>query len=272
MRMVPTASDRKNVLLFPEISKTPENGKAIRVVVENRFTATSRAIDQLTHSLNDFAHFVFLTKHFSNLVFTNENDTSNLDLVYIHLKAYRSPFVPYRTHLYSAVSSLSSGCVTPTFLTPTSKTEINNELSMEEFHCGTKLIPALQVSNEATFYEVQVVSEVSILASGITGVLGIPMNSKSAIFKTLRAIPLYQPNENGFTVSLYQLRHDYLAFATDKSQYAVFSFATLQQCCGTNRIRLCREGFLTATGITLLCSTSLFCNFSVRTLRKFHVE
>ena len=98
------------------------------------------------------------------------------------------------------------------------------------------------------------------------------MNSKSATFNILRAIPVYQPNEDGSTASLYQFRHDFLAIATDKSQYAELGVATLQQCSGTNRIKLCRKGFSTTTDVTLLCLTSLFYNFSVPALRNCHVE
>ena len=87
--MVQTANDRKFVLLGLEKSKTQENIKAIRDVVENRFTATSRALDQLTHSLNCFAQCVVHTKHFSNLAFKVENCTSYVDLVNTHLKTYR---------------------------------------------------------------------------------------------------------------------------------------------------------------------------------------
>ena len=115
---VQTANDRKFVILGSDISKTQENVKAIREVVENRFTARSRATDQLTRSLNVFDHCVVHTKQFSNLVFKVENYTSYLDLVFTHLKAYRSAFVSYRTNIYSAVSSLSSACVTRNFLTP----------------------------------------------------------------------------------------------------------------------------------------------------------
>ena len=42
---------------------------------------------------------------------------------------------------------------------------------MEEVHRGTKLTPAIQVGSEATYYEVQIVLEVSILASGSSVVL-----------------------------------------------------------------------------------------------------
>ena len=67
MKTVQTANDKKFVLLGSEISKTQETVKAVSDVVENRFTATSRAIDQLTRSLNFFHHCAVHTKHFSTL-------------------------------------------------------------------------------------------------------------------------------------------------------------------------------------------------------------
>ena len=100
MKTVQTADDRKFVLLGSEILETQENVKATRDVVENRFTATSRAIDQLTCSLNFFDHCVVHTKQFSNFVFRVKNYTSYLDLVFIRLQTYRSVFVSYRSNLY----------------------------------------------------------------------------------------------------------------------------------------------------------------------------
>ena len=146
---------------------------------------------------------------------------------------------------------------------------------MEEVHCGTKLTPATQVGYEAIHYDVQIVfQKLSILACGISVVLGIPINRKSATFNNLRAIPFQQPNEDGSTASLYQFRHDYLAIATDKSRYAELSVATIQQCFGTNRIKLCR--FSTTTNVTSLCLTSVFqlshsCYSKLSALRN-HVE
>ena len=93
LKMVQTANDRKFVLLGSEISKTQEIVKAIRIVVENCFTPTSRVTNQLTRCLNFFDHCVVHTKQFNNLAFKLENYTSYFDLVYTHLKAYRSAFV-----------------------------------------------------------------------------------------------------------------------------------------------------------------------------------
>ena len=146
MKTVQTANESEIVLLGSEISKTQEDVKRIRDVVENRFTATSR--DQLTHSVNYFAYCVVHAKYFSILVFKVENYTSYFDLIYTNLKTYRSAFFCYRTNLYSARSSLSSGYVSLNFLTPNSLAEIVQELTMIEVHRGTKLLPAIQVVNE----------------------------------------------------------------------------------------------------------------------------
>ena len=140
-----------------------------------------------------------------------------MDLVYTHLKDCRSAFVFYRTNLFSAVSSLSSGYVTPNFLTLNRLAEIVHELTKEEVHRSMKLTTAKQVGYEATYYEVQNVLEVSIFASGISCTRN---NNKINVchINILRAIPLYQPNEDGSTASLYQFRLDYSAITTDKSQ------------------------------------------------------
>ena len=229
MKTVQTANDRKFLLLGLEISMTQENVKVIRDVVENRFTATSRAaIYQVTRSFSFFDHCVVHTENFSNIVCKVENYTSYLDHVHFHLKAYRSVFVSYGTNRYSAVSSFLSGYFTPDILTTNSVAEIVHELTVEEVHRSTKLKPAIQVSYGATYYELQFVLEVSILASGISVVPGIPMKSKSAAFNVLCAIPLDQPNDDGSTACLYQFRHDYLAIATDKSQYAELCVTTLK--------------------------------------------
>ena len=102
---------------------------------------------------------------------------------------------------------------------------------------------AIQIGFEATYYEVQIVLEVTVLQEGLSIVLGIPMNSNSSTFDVYRAIPLHQPNEDGTTVSVYHFFHELVAISTDKSQYAELIATTLSQCSGTNRIRLCVRVF-----------------------------
>ena len=75
---------------------------------------------------------------------------------------------------------------------------------------------------------------------------------------------LYQPNDGGKTASVYQFPKPYVAIATDITNFAA---STLQQCTGSNRIKLCRKGFSTTTDETLLCLTSLYFNQNIPALR-----
>ena len=114
--------------------------------------------------------------------------------------------------------------------------------------------------------------EVTVLQEGLSIVLGIPMNSKSSTFDIYRAIPLHQPNDDQNTASVYRFANEFLAIATDNSQYAELSGTTLSQCSGTNRIKLCRKGFSTTTDETLLCLTALFYMYDIPALRNCVVE
>ena len=89
----------------------------------------------------------------------------------------------------------------------------------------------------------------------------------NSTFYVYHATPLYQPNGDNKTASLFQLPKPFLVVATDDSRYAELDSSTLQQCSGTNRIRLCRKGFSTTTDDTLLCLSSLIFDYVIPALR-----
>ena len=103
----------------------------------------------------------------------------------------------------------------------------------------------------------------SLLEEGLSIALGTLINSKSSTFDVYRAIPLHQLNEDGTTASVYHFSHEFVAIATDNSQYAKLSATTLNQCSGTTRIRFYRKGFCTTMDEKLLCLTSLFYEYSM---------
>ena len=111
-----------------------------------------------------------------------------------------------------------------------------------------------------------------MLPKGISFVLGIPMNSKSATYNVFQAEPLYQPNDDGKTASVYQFPKPYVAIATDNTNFAELAASTLQQCTGSNRIKLCRKGFSTTTDETLFCLTSLYLNQDIPAIRNCPVS
>ena len=152
---------------------------------------------------------------------------------------------------------------------PNAIADIVNELSNDEICRGTKLPPAIQPGYEAIYYEINVVLEVTFIPRGISVVLGIPMNSRSSTFDLYHAIPLYQPNGDNKTASLYHLKKPFLAVSTDNFRFAELDSSTLHQ---NNRIKLCRKGFSTTTDETLLCLSSLLYNYDIPSLRNCPVH
>ena len=88
---------------------------------------------------------------------------------FIFLEPNRASFVSYRNSLYSAVSSISSRFVPPSFLTG------------KEIPRWTKKTSARQVGLETVLHIVRLVREVNVLESGHSIVFGVPMKSKSLI-------------------------------------------------------------------------------------------
>ena len=224
--------------------------------------------DVIAHLYDCNAHLAQTMNFYQQL----QEYISYLNSLYTHVKSYRAAFYAYKIALFSTLSSLAAGYVTPQFLLPDQLASIVKELANDEILRGTKLSPAIRVGHEAIYYEIQLVLEVTLLSSGLSVVLGIPMNSKSSTFDIYLATPLYQPNADGDTASLYQFSNPFLAISTDNTQFAELGASTLQQCSGNNRIKLCRKGFSTSTYETLLCLASLFYNCDVPSVRNCKLE
>ena len=86
------------------------------------------------------------------------------------------------------------------------------------------------------------------------------MKFKYSTFEIYLATPLYQPNADSVTASLYQFLNTFVPISTDNTQFAELGASTLQQRSGNNRIKLCRKGFSTTTDEILLRLASLFNN------------
>ena len=164
------------------------------------------------------------------------------------------------------------GHFTPHFLLPTQLATFVQELTAEEFRKGCKLTPDIPSGFNAIYYEVQTVLEVTMLPKSNSFVFGIPMFSKSATYNVFRAEPLYQPNDDGKTASVYQFPKPYVAILTENKNFAELAASTLQECTESNQIKLCRKGPSTSTDETLLCLTSLYFNQDIPALRNCPVS
>ena len=267
LQRVQSANDENFFLLGNEVRETQQNVKNLRDAVNDHLQVLHDRINGIQGDL--IQHKECKRRQAQHSLFLQEirHTISHLGTLYTHIKSYQAAFYAYKINLFSTISSLASGQITPQFLLPQEIADIVRTLSEEESYCGTKLTPAIQPGFEAVYYEIQLVLEVTLIPRGISVVLGVPMNSKSSTFNVYHATPLYQPNGDNKTASLFQLAKPFLAVATDDSRYAELDSSTLQQCSGNNRIRLCRKGFSTTTDDTLLCLSSLMFDYAIPALR-----
>ena len=195
------------------MKKTQENVQEIRDAVSKHLNVSSDRINLIQGQLVQYkACLTTLAQHF---MFHQEIRDFVLDLgsLYTHIKAYRAAIYAYKINLFSTISSLASGHITPQFLLPAEMAAIVKELSEDEVRCGTKLSPGIQPGTEAIYYEFQLVLEITLVPSGISVVLRNPMNSRSSTFDISKAIPLYQPNGYNKTASIFTFSKPFLALS-----------------------------------------------------------
>ena len=204
LERVQNRTDENFFLLGNEIKETQESvAKTTEIVNDNL-----QKLDVELREIRDvFAHLYDCNAHLAqtmNFYQQLQEFINYLNSLYTHVKSYRAAFYAYKLALFSTLLSLAAGYVTPQFLLPDQLDSIVKKLANDEILRGTKLSPAIRVGHEAIYYEIQLVLEVTLLSSGLSVVLGIPMNSKSSTFDIYLATPLYQPNVDGDTASLYQ--------------------------------------------------------------------
>ena len=267
MQRVQSANDENFFLLSNEVRATQQNVKNHRDAVNDQLQVLQDRINGIQGDL--IQHKECQRRQAQHSLFRQEirYAISHLGTLYTHIKSYQAAFYAYKINLFSTISSLASGQITPQFLLPHEIAAIVRTLSEEESYRGAKLTPALQPGFEAVYYEIQLVLEVTLNPCGVSVVLGVPMNSKSSTFNVYHATPLYQPSDDNKKASLFQLPKPFLAVATDDSRYAELDSSTLQQFSGNNRIRLCRKYFSTTTDDTLRCLCSLMFDFAIPALR-----
>ena len=209
LERVQNRTDENFFLLGNEIKETQESVAKITEVVNDNL----QKLDVELREIKDvIAHLYYCNAQLArtmNFYQQLQEYISYLNSLYTHVKSYRAAFYAYKIALFSTLSSLAPGYVTPQFLLPDQLAFIVKEHANDEILSGTKLSPAIRVGHEAIYYEIHLVLEVTLLSSGLSVVLGIPMNSKSSTFDIYLATPLYQPNADGNTAPLYQFSNPF---------------------------------------------------------------
>ena len=192
LERVQTKNDENFFILGNEIKETQESVRKITEIVGGQLELLQT---ELLHIKGVIASISVCNVHLTqNVIFMQQirDYVDHLGTLYTHIKFYRAAFYAFKIALLSTISSLAAGYVTPQFLLPSQMATIVSELASDETFRGTKLSPAIRAGQEAIYYEIQMVLEVSLLSRVISVVPGIPMNSEKP-FNVFQANPFVSP-------------------------------------------------------------------------------
>ena len=93
----------------------------------------------LANKTYSFTHELMSRPNVSDLAFAQEirDSIGQIDSLYTHIKSFRAAFYAYKISLFSTISSLAAGYVTPQFLLPDQLASIVRELANDEILRGT---------------------------------------------------------------------------------------------------------------------------------------
>ena len=185
-QMVQDKNNEKLALLRDEIRLTQESAERIK---NDFYTRISYMLDRI-NTLEDAFRCYQFESAYRHFLQSSQFYLSQLDTLYTRFITYRADFYAYRNNFFSIISSLATGYIFPQFLLPNQLATIVQDIVAKEFRKSSKLTPAIPSGFKAIYYELQIVLEVTMLPKGISFVLGIPMNSKSATYNIFQAEPL----------------------------------------------------------------------------------
>ena len=154
LERVQTKNDASFFILGNEIKETQENVQKITEIVGGQLKLLQTELLQIKGVI---ASISLCNVHFTQKMIFMQHIRDYLDhlgTLYTHIKSYRAAFYAYKIGLFSTISSLAAGYVTPQFLLPSQLATIVSELASDEIFRGTKLSPAIRAGQKAIYYEI----------------------------------------------------------------------------------------------------------------------
>ena len=129
---VQTKNDENFFILGNEIKETQESVPKITEIVGAQLKLLQTKLLEIKGVI---ASLSVCNVQFTQNMISNQQIRDYVDLLgtlYTHIKSYRAAFYAYKTALFSTISSLAAGYVTPQFLLPSQLATIVSELASDE--------------------------------------------------------------------------------------------------------------------------------------------
>lgn len=120
---------------------------------------------------------------------------------------------------------------------------------------------SLSIEQIAAYYETQLISKVFTHQLGITFMLAIPVSTPDTMMEVYRARTIPMPQDDSNSAVTWNIESPFIAVSENNREYALISYRQLEECIGSNNIRICYTPFATHTVTTPIvgsCIATLF--------------
>lgn len=236
----------KFFLVAQELANLRTTQLGIEKDARARWTNVQAQVDLLTENLR---HLLACDNYMIVRTQLNANAAELLSLanaVYANLKTFRLALHNYRTLLLQSIDTLIDKRLPMALVPKTELTQILRAVAIQQIHAGDRLSLAIPTSDILSYYEAQLVQNVSPTEQGLLLTIAVPLASATTVLNVFQAIPLPMPDVHAQqTAHVWDIEAKYLAVSENSMEIALISEETLASCIGSADYAICRNAFAT---------------------------
>ena len=203
-------------------------------VVEEQFEIFEKNI----HILRDCEQLLFSNQQ---LNFNFDTIASLLSIIYADIKSYRSALYAYKVNILNSIPILLGKRLPMSLVPKDSLNAILDSVHDSQKHASDRLSLAIPMADLLSYYDAQLLTEVSSIEQGLLLTLSIPLASSQTAFDVYKAhlLPMPEPDTN--EALQWVIEGPYLAVTQNTMETTVLSNEQFANCLGSARYRICHE-------------------------------
>ena len=211
--------------------------------------------EQNIHILRDCNELLFSNQQ---LNFNFDTVSSLLSILYADTKSYRSALYAYKVNLLSSIPILLSKRLPMSLVPRESLLSILESVYDSQKDAVDRLTLAIPMTDLLSYYDAQLLREISTVKEGLLLTLAIPLASSQTAFDVYRAQLIPMPQQQTSDALQWVTEGQFLAISEDSMETTVLSKDQFNNCLGSSRYKICHETLETHLGQSSCLATLYF--------------
>ena len=185
-------------------------------IIEDQF----EVIEKNFHLLRDCTQMLFSNQQ---LNFNFDTVASLLSILYADIKSYRSALYAYKVNLLNSIPILLSKRLPMSLVPKSSLMAILNSVYDSQKDATDRLTLAIPMQDLLSYYDAELLSEVSTITEGLLLTLSIPLSSSQTAFNVYQAHLIPMPQLDSSEALRWVTEGPYLAISEDSMETTVLT-------------------------------------------------